>query len=112
MRELFEKLLAEGTMSLSQAARKFRDSSGRALHPSTLSRWAKNGVKLANGAVLKLESARIAGKIVMSWQALMRFLEAQQPDALTLAVPGPRSPAQRQRDSERTAAELESIGVG
>ena len=49
---------------------------GRKPHSSTLFRWAKYGVKAADGAVIKLETIRVGGSTCTSVQSLQRFCEA------------------------------------
>ena len=108
---LIERLIAEGTIGMSETARllgTFRG--GRPCHPSTPTRWCLDGVKLLDGRVLRLEHYRTAGRLMTSRAALVRFLAAQQqpvdvPDVIL------RSPAQRKRASDGCSTELTRMGV-
>jgi hypothetical protein len=86
-------------------------------------RWAKYGIKARDGAVVKLEYAKIGGRLITSVEALQRFSErllADSPSTDAAAdgeavVPSgtgsPRTPNKRRRDSEKAAVDLEKLGV-
>lgn len=107
IRKLIERLISEGAIGMTEAASlpgTFRG--GRPCHPSTLTRWCLTGVRLPDGTVLRLEHFRVAGRLMTSRAALLRFLAAQQtgpPD------PPPRSPAQRDRDAAAAGLELDNL---
>lgn len=104
-----QKLIEEGPIGMAETARllgTFRG--GRPCHPSTPTRWCFTGVKLPNGSTLRLEHYRSAGRLMTSKPALLRFLAAQQDE---LPEAPPRSPAQRNLDSETAGRELKSIGA-
>lgn len=108
---LVQRLKTEGFKAFSALAEglvSYRDD--KRTHPSTLTRWATRGVKLAGGTVLKLEAVRINGRLVSSQQALIRFLEAQQDGGPKRTVPT-RTPAERKRASEAAEQELIAAGV-
>lgn len=73
------RILSEGALGMSAAARllgTFRD--GRPTHPSTVARWHRDGVTLADGRVIRLEAIRLNGRLVTSRAAIVRFVAAQQ----------------------------------
>jgi hypothetical protein len=101
----------ETVLGLAQAAR--RVPSGRRerpVHPSTLFRWIHDGVRVAGGAIIRLEALRLGGRWVTSLEALQRFAEALTP-TLGPPDPTPRTPAACRRSNERAAAELDKLGV-
>lgn len=82
------RLLDEGPLGMGAAARLFGTfREGKPVHPSTIARWAINGVKLANGAVVKLETFQLGRRLCTSKAALVRFLRAQQVPAVAQANP-------------------------
>lgn len=96
-----DRLTAEGLIGMVEAARlmgTFRN--GKGTHPSTLIRWCLNGISLADGRLLKLESIRCSNRLLTSRPAVLRFLAAQQDENIVAAEP-------RQR---RAVKEL--VGVG
>src|SRR5262249_12902383 len=110
--ELIDRLLAEHPVGMSQAARllgTFRG--GRPCHPSTIVRWCNPGVRLPDGGQLRLEHARVAGRLMTSRPALLRFLAAQQSPDVVLKTELPRSPADRRRANAGAEAELDALGV-
>jgi hypothetical protein len=119
--DLVEKILAEGPIGMSAAARRlgtFRD--GKATHASTPTRWATVGVRLADGSILKLEAVRLNGRLVTSWQAVLRFVRTQQrqpapatPATVSVAAghTGVRTPSARRLASGAAAKRLEDAGL-
>jgi hypothetical protein len=102
----------ETLTSFSQAARRlppFRE--GRPVSASTLFRWATKGVRLSDGSTLRLEAIRIGGRWLTSTEALDRFVRRQTPDFTGISTSDLRTPGQRNRASERAAAELEAAGI-
>lgn len=77
------------------------------LHGRTLWRWVSKGTA-HDGAMLRLDSVRIGGHIHTSAEAVLRFLATL--NAKPAPTPPVRSPAQRQRDSERDGRELQRMG--
>lgn len=109
-------LFSEDVVSLTEAA-KFvpRRRAGKKAHPSTLFRWAKDGMRGR-----KLETIRVGGTICTSREALARFFEALTRDAQGSdgvaaesrpAVPTVRSASERRRAIERAERELAALGV-
>jgi hypothetical protein len=62
---------------------------------STVVRWAKRGVKSANGLV-RLHAYRIGGLWRTTWRDVQEFIQATN-SACEETSPLPRSPAQRRR---------------
>jgi hypothetical protein len=111
---LVDRILTEGPIGLSPAARlcgTYR--AGRNVHPSTLSRWHYHGCPLPDGSVVRLEAVRVAGKLMTSRQALIRFIEAQQPQTPAQgespAAGAVRSPTARTLAATKAAEELERM---
>ena len=84
---------------------------GKRCHLSTILRWIMTGAKAPDGTVVKLEGLRIGGRWTTSRQAIQRFAERLTPRLDNRAATGARSPARRQRASERAAEELSRLGV-
>ncbi len=111
-------LLTETVLSFSQAARRlppFRGS--RPVASATIWRWVSEGVRLPDGTRLKLEAVRLGGRWVTSLEALGRFSDKQtqaQSTQIPLSGHEPeslRTPAQREKASQRASAELEALGM-
>lgn len=64
-------ILNETVIGMSEAARALPRVNGVRLHPTCVWRWARRGVR-----GVKLETARIGGRVVTSREALGRFLAA------------------------------------
>jgi hypothetical protein len=99
----------EQRISLTQAAAKYPGHRGAArLHPATLTRWILHGVRAIDGRRVRLEAERVGCRWCTSEAALARFCAAlgSQVDETPH-----RSPAQRNRDSEAAARELERRGA-
>jgi len=109
---LIERIISEGSIGMSETARllgSFRG--GRPTHPSTPTRWCMDGVKLPDGSTLRLEHFRQAGRLMTSRAAVLRFLAAQQDNAVAESAAQPRTPAQRKRAADAAETELEAMGV-
>jgi hypothetical protein len=101
----------EALLTLAQAADELpRRRRGRKTHVSTLFRWSSVGCK---GIVL--DTIQIGGTRCTSREALSRFfaqLSTLPAGGSRLTTPiVSRSVLRRRRDSERAAAELESLGA-
>jgi hypothetical protein len=108
--DLVERILAEGALGMSAIARlcgTFRG--GAATHPSTPTRWATQGVRLADGRVVKLEAVKLNGRLISSKPALIRFIQAQQTTPPNDTPP--RSPAAVSRASKAADAKLREMGA-
>ena len=102
------ELLNEEIISLATAAKMLPGSRGaKHVSPATMFRWCSDGITSAAGERVRLEHIRAGGRLLTTKQAMMRFLEALTavPDAAPV-----RSPAQRRRDSQKAAKELEKMG--
>lgn len=105
-------LILEAPLSLPELANRFAVD-GRKPHPHTLARHALKGI-LAGGRRILLPSILIGGRRCSSDKAFRWFVsqvtvarrDQIQNDPSSPSLPGVRSPAERQRASERAAAEL------
>lgn len=88
---------------------------GKRLHPSTLWRWARKGVR-----GIHLEYVRYGGRIITTAEAVARFsqrlaeTDATPVPAKTTPVthtPRARTSAQRERDMARADRRLAAMGV-
>lgn len=99
-----QHLSAEGLIGMRAAARIYGEAKdGKPPHASTPTRHAISGVKLHDGRVLKLEVIRIAGRLMTTRQAVLRFFAAQNGDTDPPTAP-PVSASPRQRTRQQTAA--------
>ncbi len=99
------RILANGEKLLSLAV------AGRptGTHPSTVSRWATRGVR-KGGAVVKLETVRVGGRVKTSAEAVARFFtDLSANDAA--GEPVPPTPTERRRAAEAANRELELAGA-
>ena len=93
------KILTEQTLGLAAAARLFPSlRAGRPVHTRSVWRWVKNGVRLPDGTILKLEAAKTAGYWITSKEAVARFV-----DRLTTPDPAAASPTPPTVPSEHEA---------
>lgn len=102
MEELFERLNAEGFISMSAAAKLVR------AHPTSVARWCHKGTRTKLG-VVKLEHVRMPGRLVTSAAALARFFAAIGADPVP--APPSRSPAKVRKASEEASRALEQMGI-
>ncbi len=92
----------EEVLSLTEAARRLpRRRKGKRPHPSTLFRWASNGLR-----GVRLETLRVGGTTYTTMEALQRFFEGLSPDG---DAPAPSPP--RQPDDGDTDRQLDAIGL-
>jgi hypothetical protein len=95
-------------VGLAAVAREFPGQTGR-VNPSTVFRWTRGGARANDGSRIKLESIRLGSKILTSWPAVERFVQALS--AMPSGIePTPRSPAATRRASEQASAELIAAG--
>jgi hypothetical protein len=105
-------LTAETLLSLAQAARRLPPGRrGRPVSLSCVLRWVLDGVPDPDGQRVHLEAVRLGGRWVTSAEALARFAAALTPRLNDDPAPAPRTPKQRQRESERAAKKLEEVGI-
>jgi Protein of unknown function (DUF1580) len=85
--DLAAEILAGAGLSMAEAAAKIPSfRAGRPTAPTTIARWAADGVRLPDGRTLRLESTRIGGRVVTTVPALIRFITAQEPGGNGKAV--------------------------
>ena|SRR5262245_53038110 len=103
---------SESTISLTQAARLLPPGRrGRPVSLSCVLRWVLTGATGPSGERVRLEAVRLGGRWVTSREALQRFAERLTPRLDGDLATAPRTPAKRQRASERAARELDSVGI-
>jgi hypothetical protein len=91
--QLLDEILAGQGESLRQAARRFPSARrGVPVTRGCLLKWINAGVTLADGRVVTLEAAMIAGRLLTSGPAIRRFLAAQ---AAPTAAPPARTGRQQ-----------------
>ena len=104
-------ITTEATLSLAGACALLpRGRNGSRPHLSTLVRWITSGVRVSDGARIRLEAVRLGSKWITSREALARFSQRLTPD-VDEATKAPRSRVARERASARAAKELERIGI-
>jgi hypothetical protein len=70
--ERIERILSEGPIGLAAAARLMGSyRQGKPCHPATITRWCLEGVKLADGRTVKLESIAITNRKMTSGPPLL-----------------------------------------
>jgi hypothetical protein len=106
-------ILNESSISLTEVCRTLpKGKRGRQVHLSCVLRWITQGSKAPDGRRVRLEAVRVGGRWITSKEALARFVAALTPrfqDEIT--APALRSPAKRQRASERAARRLEAARI-
>ena len=102
-------LLSENLIHLSDVPKRVPPGRGKRLHASTVFRWIRNGVQAPSGVRIRLEHVRIGKYLYTSSEALERFIAAT--NEVPIDSPTVRSPAQRERASNKAAQELEKLGV-
>ena len=99
--------------SLSEATRRFPSfRNGRPVHTATTTRWIVTGVRLRNGAILKLRANRLPGRWVTTDEWIDEFVEALTLDRGGQATPpAPCPPSIRRQADERVEERLTQMGV-
>ena len=104
-----EKLLTFGEV----VKRLPKSRSGKSLHPNTLWRWAKKGLKAPNGELVRLEITKVGGRNCTSLAALNRFFEQLEEDETDVeprrSSRTSRPPSSAKR-SMKARQELEKLG--
>jgi hypothetical protein len=109
--EMVNRLLTEGLIGTGASARLFGQlKGGRPVHPGTIVRWHLKGVRMADSRIIRLEGIRVAGKVMTSKAALIRFI-AEQQTIHTSNPPISRTPSYRNRAAEAAAKQLEVVGA-
>jgi hypothetical protein len=70
-----------------------------------------DGAPGPDGRRVRLEAVRLGGRWLTSAEALARFAERLPPRLGVEEAPAPRTPARRQKASERAEKELERAGI-
>ena len=111
----------ETPLSLTEATKILPALGGRRLHPSSVWRWARKGVR-----GVRLEYARLGHRVVTTREALARFAarlaeadtvaadEAAQLERLAacqVVTPKSRTQKQRERDIETARRECAAAGI-
>lgn len=105
-------ILSESVLSLAAAAKLLPPvREGRPINPATIHRWVRSGVRGPDGKRIYLEGVRVGGCWATSREAIQRFTDALTTRPDSSAVIPPRSAKQRQRASDRAAAELAAAGI-
>lgn len=92
-----------------QVARRYALRAGKPMAPSTIIRWALRGLVGPDGTRIKLRSQRVGRAMVFTEFDLNEFFAQLAGTAEAQAAPA-RTPAERRRDSERAAQQLEQLG--
>src|SRR5262245_23079114 len=96
----------EQMLSLSQAAKLLPSNrSGRPVSLGCLLRWVLSGVRLPDGATVRLEAVRLGGRWLTSVEALQRFADRQTP-RLEGEQESPRQRSASKRALDRVDREL------
>jgi hypothetical protein len=110
--DLVERLTTEGLIGMRAAAAMYgRCREGKPTHSSTPTRHGLKGYKMPDGRVMKLEVIRIAGRLMTSRQAVLRFFAAQNQtsvESTPLATPTP-TPTARKRAASKASREADAI---
>jgi hypothetical protein len=93
-------LLNESVCTFAEAAASIPQIGSFRVGVKSLYNWRSNGVKVGDGRV-KLESAKIGGRVVTSKEALARFLAATSGSP---NQPIPRNPTTRRQASDKAAS--------
>ena len=105
---LLSDLLSEKLYPIPILARDIPGRGGNPIHPGSMERWARMGVR-----GVRLEVALVGGQLTTSKEAVTRFIERVTAARMGLGDPIPRptrTARQRQRASERAVERLRSSG--
>lgn len=109
------RILKESLRSLSQAAKRFPPARGsKPPSPGAVWRWIRDGVRTAENEIIRLEAILVAGRWLTSDEAIVRFVEAQQPKTIEVpAEPISQRHSHRATTKASTLAErnLEELGL-
>jgi hypothetical protein len=117
--QLIGEILNGDGLPLSQAAKHVPSYRGDGTaSASTPWRWATKGARAADGRIVKLETARIGGRMLTSKAALARFAAAlssppddSAPSPSNPTTPKPRTPAERRRAADAATRRLAEAGA-
>jgi hypothetical protein len=100
-------------LSLQQASRLIPPTKGdRPVHPSTLTKWIRFGVRSGDGATVRLKARKFPGGWKVTSAAIEDFLDDLTRAALAVdsAAIAP-TPARRQKELAGIAAECKAAGL-
>jgi hypothetical protein len=106
---LLNDLLSEKLQPIPILARDVPGRGGNPIHPGSMERWARIGVR-----GIRLEVALVGGQLCTSTEAVGRFIERVTAARSGAGDPAPkptRTARQQQRASERDAKALEALGA-
>jgi hypothetical protein len=106
---LLSALLSEKLYPIPILARDVPGRGGNTIHPGSMERWARVGVR-----AVRLEVALVGGQLCTSKEAVARFIERVTAARSQPGDPTPRSTRtarQRQRSSERAAEICKARGA-
>jgi hypothetical protein len=106
---LLSDLLSEKLERIPILARDVPGRGGNPIHPGSMERWARIGVR-----GVRLEVALVGGQLCSSREAVARFIErvtAARSGTGDPTLKPTRTARQRQRSSERDAKALKALGA-
>jgi hypothetical protein len=106
---LLSDILSEKLYPIPTLARDIPGRGGRPIHPGSMERWARVGVR-----GVRLEVALVGGQLCSSRESVTRFIERVTAARVGIGdhTPKPtRTARQRQRSSDRHAKALEAMGA-
>src|SRR5262245_41623367 len=113
--QIIVEIINGDALPLSQAARRVPAYRGEGTaSPSTAWRWATAGAKTPDGRIVKLETARIGGRMLTSTAALARVataLTVAPSDAAPTPTPKKRTPSERKKAEEASHRRLAAAGA-
>jgi hypothetical protein len=111
--QILDEIMTGAGCNCAAAARQLPSHRGErsCLDPSTIWRWMTKGVRVPDGRQVRLEAARIGGRVLTTKPALRRFAEAQSGQPAADPEQTPRTPSQRQRAADLASQQLETMGV-
>ena len=112
---LMQEIVEGGGVGVSELAKGMSGRGGRPTAPSTVHRWIFGGSNV-EGRRIKLEAARIGGRIVSTKEALRRYLNAlngieETPASPARSEPPAPSTATRRKQVADAMAELAEAGA-
>ncbi len=98
-------------LTLSAAGRLFPGhKGGKAVDPSTVFRWVTKGSRATDGTCVKLEAIRVGSRWLTSASSIKRYVAALT-TINTDSTEEIRTPAERNKASEKAAAKLREMGA-
>jgi hypothetical protein len=95
---VLQEILNGDALGMAGAARKAPRGDGPSRSPITAWRWATEGLVAKDGRRVRLENAKVAGRLLTSLAALKRFFAALNREPMSQSVdPTPRTQPERRR---------------